>query len=219
MEDERRTEARDAGSGTPANARVHNSIRSFEQKFVRERLRRAIALRNWIRLEAALLFRSIERVKLTREVGQEVDVVEGVPTLDASVREKTPSVKCDLGDRCLNFEACVPGATLWTVEASTERTWMGESRVHDVSLRHSQQQLAGTNCGIAAVLCNFPLVGCGIELAQIGENIRGKRKALKDTFGTVFRRDQPVGPSLFELCESWQSVPTPLRVHQAPHLL
>jgi len=36
MEDEPRTETRDAGPGGPANARVHNSIRPFKKEFVRE---------------------------------------------------------------------------------------------------------------------------------------------------------------------------------------
>ena len=54
MKDKCRAEARDARSGVLANAWIHDAVRSFEQEFVCESLRRAITLRNRVGLEAGL---------------------------------------------------------------------------------------------------------------------------------------------------------------------
>ncbi len=142
-----------------------------------------------------------------------------MPSLDATVDEKAPFVKRDLCDRRLDLEARIPGATLCAMKPPTKRARMSEGGVHDVGLRHSQKQLARTNRAVAAILRNLPLVGRGIEFAQISENIRRKGKAFKDTLSTVLRWDQSVGSGLVELYKSCQSVPASLRVDQAPHLL
>jgi len=105
------------------------------------------------------------------------------------------------------------------VEAATERTWMGESCIHDVGFWHSQQQLARSNRGVASVLRDLALVGCRIELAELSENIGWKGKALKNALRAVFGGDQSMGSSLVELYQLRQSMPTPLRVDQASHLL
>src|SRR6202521_4151101 len=138
--------------------------------------------------------------------------------LDASVGEETPLVKPDLGNRGLDLEACVPGAPLWAVEAATERTWMGESCVHDVGFWHSQQQLARSNRGVASVLRDLALVGCRIELAEVSENIGWKGKALKNALRAVFGGDQSMGSSLVELYELRQAFANPLPPNNASPL-
>jgi hypothetical protein len=65
MKDKCRAEARDASSGMVTHARVRDAIRSFEEKLVRKRLRGAVALGNWIGLQAVLPLGSIELVKRT----------------------------------------------------------------------------------------------------------------------------------------------------------
>jgi len=116
-------------------------------------------------------------------------------------------VKPDLGNRGLDLEACVPGAPLWAVEAATERTWMGESCIHDVGFWHSQQQLARSNRGVASDLRDLALVGCRIELAEVSENIGWKGKALKNALRAAFGGDQSMGSSLVELYECANQCP------------
>ena len=89
MKNKCRAEACNTGPGVLANTRVHDAIRSFKQKFVRERLRCAVTLRNRFRLQAALSLIGLERVKLAREIGKEIDVIEAVPTFNASILENT----------------------------------------------------------------------------------------------------------------------------------
>ena len=72
---------------------------SFEQKLVREQLRGAIAQRNRVGPQAALLFRGVERVKVAGEVSEEVDVIEGVPSLDAAVCQKTAKLRPGMPER------------------------------------------------------------------------------------------------------------------------
>ena len=132
--------------------------------------------------------------------------------LDTAVGEKAALVKPDLSDRRLNLETCIPGPTLWAVEAATEWAGVSEGGVDDVGLRHPQEQFARTNRSVTAFLRNLPLVSRGIEFAQVGKNIGGKWKAFKDTLSTVLGRDQPVSSRLFELYKLRQSVPAPLRI-------
>ena len=63
VKDKGRAEACDAGAGRAPHAQVHDSVRSFEEKFVRKRLRAAITLRNRIGLQADLPLRRVKRVK------------------------------------------------------------------------------------------------------------------------------------------------------------
>lgn len=191
--DKRRAEARDTRSGLAANARINNAVRSFKQEFVRKRLRGAIALRNGIGLEAACLLCRIERMKRAREIGEKVCVIECVLSLDATVLEKTPFMKRNLGNRCLDLEACVPGSALRAMKPPAERPRMSKGGIHDMSLRHSQKQLTGTDCPVTTVLRDLSLIRRSVELTQVRENIWRKRKAFKDALGTILRWDEPVG--------------------------
>ena len=110
-------------------------------------------------------------------------------SLYTTVDEKAPFVTRDLCDGCLNLEARIPGATLCTMKPPAKRAGVGEGGIHDMGLRHSQEQFARTDCAVATILRNLPLVGCGDEFAQISENIWRKREALKDTLSTVLRWD------------------------------
>jgi hypothetical protein len=96
---------------------------------------------------------------------------------------------------------------------------MREGGIHDMRLWHSQEQLTGTDGPVTPVLRDLPLIRRSVEFAQVGENIRRKGKAFKDTLGTVLCWDQPVGSGLVELYQSCQSVPASLRVDEAPHLM
>jgi hypothetical protein len=109
--------------------------------------------------------------------------------LDSTVREETPFVKRDLCDGCLNLKTRIPDTTLRTMKPPTKRAWVSEGGIHDVGFRHSQEQLARTDCTVATVLSNLPLVGCGVELAQISENIWRKGEAPKYALRTVLRWD------------------------------
>ena len=92
MKNERRTETHDAGSGRPANARIHDPIRAFKKEFVRECLWGAVILRNWIGLQAALPFSVVKCVKLARKIGQEFHVIECVLPLDATVGRRLRAI-------------------------------------------------------------------------------------------------------------------------------
>jgi hypothetical protein len=71
----------------------------------------------------------------------------------------------------------------------TKRARVSESGIHDVGLRHPQEQFTRTDRAVATILRNLALIGRAIELAQISENIWRKWEAFKDTFSTVFRWD------------------------------
>ena len=47
---------------------------------------------------------------------------------------------------------------------------MTKSSIEDVRLRNAKNQFVGAYSGRFATLCYFPFIGCGVELAQIGEN-------------------------------------------------
>lgn len=105
------------------------------------------------------------------------------------------------------------------MKTAAEWTGMSEGSIHDVSLRHAQQQLARPNCAATAVLRYLPFVGRSIELTEVRENIWWKGQALKNTLRTVLCWDQPVSPCLVKLYKFRQSVSAQLRVDEASHLL
>ncbi len=104
-------------------------------------------------------------MKPARKICKEVDVIEDMSSLYATVYEKTPFVKCNLCDRRLHLEARIPRATLRTMKPSTERTRVCEGRIYDVGLRYPEKQLAGTDRAVTTILRNLPLIGRGIEFA------------------------------------------------------
>jgi hypothetical protein len=205
--DERRPKAGDAGSGGAADAGIDNSIRPFEEEPGGEGLRGGVALRDGFRLEAILPLRGSEGMEGSGEVGEEFDVIEDERSLDAGVGEEAAAVKGDFGDGGFEFEAGVPGATLGAVEAAAERAGVGEGGVDDVGLGHAEEQFAGTDGGIGSALGDFALVGGGVELAEVGQNIGGQREGFKDAGACLIRKpggDEPVGSCLVELFEKRQ---------------
>lgn len=158
-------------------------------------------------------------MKLPREIGKEVDVIEAVSAFNATILEKTPLVKRNFSNGCLKFEAGIPSSALPTMKPPPERSGMRERGIRDMSLRHSQEQLAGTNSPITTVLRDLSFIRRSVEFAQVREDIWRKWKAFKDALGTKLRWDQPMGSDLVELFESCQSVPASLGVEQTPHLL
>jgi hypothetical protein len=96
-----------------------------------------------------------------------------VPTLNSPVLEKAAFVKRNLSNRCLYFETCIPSAPLRTVEATSKRTWMGESGIYNVRFWHTDQQLSEANHTGAALLDDLPLVGRCVKLTKVGEDFSG----------------------------------------------
>jgi hypothetical protein len=138
-------------------------------------------------------------VKLGCEVDKELGVIKSVLSLDASFGEKSSLVKRDLGDGCLDLEAGVPCTTQRAMRPPAEWSWMGEGGINDVRFWHSKDQLDGANRDVAAFLRDLSLIGSGVELAQIVENIGRKGKAFKDTCGAILRGDQSMSYGLVDL--------------------
>src|SRR5580658_950195 len=110
-------------------------------------------------------------VKLSREIGEIVDVIEGQRAGDPCLSEETALVKDDLADRGFYSNSCVPCAALRAVESPAVGAGMAECRVHDMRLRDAIQQLAGTDREISPSLGQLAFIGRSVQLAQIGEHL------------------------------------------------
>jgi hypothetical protein len=202
--DERRPKAGDAGSGGAANARVDDPVRSCEEEPGGEGLGGGVALRNGVGPEAVLLLGGRQDMERAGEVGQELLVVKGEGSWDAGVGEKAAAVKGDLGEGGFKLESGIPGAAGGAVKAAAGGSGMGEGGVDDVGFRYAEEELAGTDGGIASALRDFALVGGGVELAEVGEDIGGEGQGFENAGAGLVGKasgDEAVGCGLVELVE------------------
>src|SRR5581483_3877444 len=125
IDDQRRTEASEAGAFRPTHARINHTERAHRLQPLGEELGLDVAVSVETTAEGAL---APQIVELSAEIGE--IVVEGHFILEAAdLGEVDALVESDLGLGGLQLEGRVPGTAFRTVEASAERMSMRERRI------------------------------------------------------------------------------------------
>jgi hypothetical protein len=192
--DERGTEARDTRPSRVTDARIDDTIRAAVQKCFGECLTRSVELLHRTRFEARLALLLIEVAEHAGKVGEKVLIVKSQRLCDTCVNEEASLVETYLGHRRLQFHPGVPCTALRIVEAGAERTRVAEGRVDDVGFRYAEQQLSLTEQRVAPQLRDLPLVGHGVEFAEVGKDFFRQWKCLQDAaaFRGVLSGDETV---------------------------
>lgn len=123
-------------------------------------------------------------MKLSPKVSQEIYVIERlspVKFLITHVLQETPPVKSHLGNGRVQFDPGVPCSAFCCAEAGAIRSRVGKSSVHNVRLGNAKNQFVRTDTCPSAALRYLSFIGCGFNLAQIGENVLRKVQRLQST--------------------------------------